>query len=86
MVKQTTYLSDHSQIAAWFSTQRIFLLNGTEKGQTSKSKAITIQYIWTKSSSTLFKNEFNSQYVMKLVNNVLRQDFKGQSAAKNSLK
>ena len=98
MVKQPTYLSDHSQIKAWFSIPKNPNSTESENPELSPLKELPQQFIWSKTSSVLFKNELNSQNIQDLVNEFLNEEFEKTdrginaaenilySAAKNSLK
>lgn len=85
VVKQPTYLSDHSQIGAWFSTPRIPHSSELEKDKTNpKLEQLPTQFIWSESSPVLFKNELKSTCVMKQVNDFLTQDFEETESGLNS--
>ena len=102
MVKQPTYLSDHSQITAWFSIPKNPNSTESENPELPPLKELPQQFIWSETSSVLFKNELNSQNIQDLVNEFLNQEFEKTdrgvnaaaskvenilySAAKNSLK
>lgn len=75
MVKQPTYLSDHSQISAWLSIPKISDPTTTENGDSPHLKQLPTQFIWSDNSSILFKSELNSQNVQKLINDFLTEDF-----------
>ena len=96
MAKQPTFLSDHSQLTAWF------LIPKSPNSTESENPELPQQFIWSETSSVLSKNELNSQNIQDLVNEFLNQEFEKTdrginaavskvenilySAAKNALK
>ena len=102
MVKQPTYLSDHSQITAWFLIPKNPNSTESENPELPPLKELPQQFIWSETSSVLAKNELNSRNIQDLVNEFLNQEFEKTdreinaavskvenilySAAKNALK
>ena len=74
-VKQPTYLSEHSQITAWFSIPKNPNSTESENPELPPLKELPQQFIWSETSSVLFKNEPNSQNIQDLVNEFLNQEF-----------
>ena len=59
MVKQPTYLSDHSQITAWFSIPKNPNSTESENPELQPLKELPKQFNWSEISSVLFKNELS---------------------------
>ena len=76
-VKGPTYLSDHSQIAAWINTSQQLKATYTiqDNEETQQLKPLPSQFLWSTDSSTLFKTALNSPNIQSLVDKFLNNNF-----------
>ena len=79
VVKQPSYLSDHSQIVGWFKSKpSTSTLQSDLNTETSLAKSLVKlppQFIWDKDSSLKFSSSLNSPNIQSLITNFLKEDF-----------
>ena len=80
IVKGPTYLSDHSQIAAWINTSQHLIQDNEE---TQLLKSLPTQFLWSTDSSTLFKTALNSSNIQSLVDKFLNNNFEKSELSRN---
>ena len=81
-VKGSTYLSDHSQIAAWVNTSQQLKATCTiqDNEETQQLKSLPTQFLWSTDSSTLFKTALNLPNIQSLVDKFLNNNFEKSEA------
>ena len=76
VVKEPTYLSDHSQITAWFSiTKALSNFQNNKTNLRDKLKRVPSQYIWETGSKERFQEAFVSVDSSQLITEFLSCDF-----------
>ena len=76
VVKPPNYLSDHSQVVAWFDIQRNITntTNHEDKTQSNVEK-LPLQYIWTHDSKDAFIKSLKSNEIKEKLEKFLNNDF-----------
>ena len=78
IVKQPTYLSDHSQIVGWFKSKASISTSQSDfdtKTLLTSLEKLPPQFIWEEDSSLKFSSSFNLPHIQLLVTNFLEEDF-----------
>ncbi|CAB3986903.1 Hypothetical predicted protein [Paramuricea clavata] len=86
IVKPPNYLSDHSQVVAWFDLQPVSNpktnIDSTCTEQ-PKLEQLPSQYIWDKDSEAAFTQELKSNKIQNKLNNFLNNDFSDEKDGMN---
>ena len=86
IVKPPNYLSDHSQVVAWFDLQPVSNpktnIDSTCTEQ-PKLEQLPSQYTWDKDSKAAFTQELKSNKIQNKLNNFLNNDFSDEKDGMN---